>query len=326
MSWLQSLWYKKRLHPALYLLAPLSLLFWLLTNLRRSLYVLKVLPRYRASVPVIVVGNISVGGTGKTPLTIALVDYLRKEGHQPGIVSRGYGSTAEYPHDVQTGDSAQKVGDEPLMLRRKTGCPVVIAPKRSAAVEKLLQTHSDVNLIISDDGLQHYALQRDIELILIDAERGIGNGWLLPCGPLREGPWRLKGADWVMSLYAQHPFARYVCEVKARGWRKVADDSSVNAPDEECYAVAAIGNPHRFFNSLREQNLKLDQCFAFPDHHQFSPGDFSRLTDKPVLMTEKDAAKCRDFAAGDWYYQPIEAQLPGQFTAALIKRLEQLQK
>ncbi|MGM0480498.1 MAG: tetraacyldisaccharide 4'-kinase [Pseudomonadota bacterium] len=324
--WLQSLWYQKRLHPALYLLTPLSLLFWLVTNLRRSLYVLRLLPRYRAPVPVIVVGNISVGGTGKTPLTQALVEFLQQEGYQPGIVSRGYGSTTRYPHEVKPDDSADVVGDEPLMLRLKNNCPMVISPKRPAAVKKLLQSYPDIDLIISDDGLQHYALQRDIELILIDAERGIGNGWLLPCGPLREGPWRLKGAPWVISLYAQHPFARYVCEITLQGWRRVTDDSSVSVPQEACYAVAAIGNPHRFFHSLREQNLELAESLAFPDHHLFSPEDFAHLADKPVLMTEKDAAKCRDFASSDWYYQPIEAQLPGHFTAALLKRLDQLIK
>ncbi|RUO77799.1 tetraacyldisaccharide 4'-kinase [Idiomarina seosinensis] len=319
--WLQHRWYDKRLHPLLYLLTPLSLLFWLLTNVRRSLYWLRVLPSYRAGIPVIVVGNISVGGTGKTPMTLALVKFLREEGFNPGIVSRGYGANTKYPHDVQPNESAKVVGDEPLMLRKKSDCPVVISPKRGAAIKELRRLHSKVDIIVSDDGLQHYAMKRDIELILIDAERGVGNGWLLPCGPLREGPWRLKGAEWVVSLYAQHPFARYVCKVESKDWYRVKDDKQVEKPTQQCYAVAGIGNPHRFFHSLRQQQLDLADCIEFADHHEFSADDFAKLGDKPVLMTEKDAAKCRDFAASNWYYQPIETRLPDDFTASLAKRL-----
>lgn len=319
--WLQHRWYDKRLHPLLYLLAPLSLLFWLLTNLRRSLYWLRLLPSYRTELPVIVVGNISVGGTGKTPMTLALVKFLQQEGFTPGIVSRGYGAKTSYPHDVKSDDSAKTVGDEPFMLHRKSGCPVVISPKRTEAIKELRRLHSKVDIVVSDDGLQHYAMKRDIELILIDAERGIGNGWLLPCGPLREGPWRLKGAEWVISLYAQHPFARYVCEVDAKEWFRVKDDVKIDTPQQDCYAIAGIGNPHRFFHSLRQQQLNLTECIEFADHHQFSADDFNKLNDKPILMTEKDAAKCRDFASSDWYYQPIEASLPENLKASLSQRL-----
>ena len=228
--WLQHRWYDKRLHPLLYLLTPLSLLFWLVTNLRRSLYRFRILKMHKAPGPVIVVGNLSVGGTGKTPLTLALVEYLKAQGYHPGIVSRGYGANTSFPHTVSAGDSAQTVGDEPLMIKRKAQCPVVISPDRPAAIKALCNSDASVDVIVSDDGLQHYAMQRDIELILIDAERGVGNGWLLPCGPLREGPWRLKGAEWVISLYAQHPFAQYVCEVEPTGWRRVIDDAEAEPP------------------------------------------------------------------------------------------------
>ena len=322
--WLQHRWYDKRLHPLLYLLTPLSLLFWLLTNLRRSLYRFRLLKRYKADVPVIVVGNISVGGTGKTPMTLALVKFLKAEGYQPGIVSRGYRADATFPHVVKDDDEPRIAGDEPLMLKHKTGCPVVISPNRGEAVQCLMSQHPAVDIVISDDGLQHYAMQRDIELILIDAERGVGNGWLLPCGPLREGPWRLKGAEWVVSLYAQHPFAQYVCEVEPQGWHRVSDGEAVELPGEAAYAIAGIGNPHRFFHGLQEQGIELLDCIEFPDHHQFNADDFNDFADKPVLMTEKDAAKCRTFAQRNWFYQPISAQLPDELRAKLAQRIRKL--
>ncbi|AVJ56178.1 tetraacyldisaccharide 4'-kinase [Idiomarina sp. OT37-5b] len=322
--WLQRRWYDKRLHPLLYLLAPLSLLFWLLTNLRRSLYRFGLLRTHKSDVPVIVVGNISVGGTGKTPLTIALVECLKAQGYRPGIVSRGYGAQANFPHTVSVDDDAATAGDEPLMLRRKCECPVVTSPRRVEAIQALRQQYPDVDVIISDDGLQHYAMHRDIELILIDAERGIGNGWLLPCGPLREGPWRLKGAEWVLSLYAQHPFAQYVVEVTPQPWRRVIDNESVAAPPTPCYAIAGIGNPHRFFHGLRQQGIEPERCLEFPDHHKFTPADFAEAAGKTILMTEKDAAKCREFAADNWFYQPIAAQLPDDLSAKLTQQLRKL--
>ena len=322
--WLQHRWYDKRLHPLLYLLTPLSLLFWLVTNLRRSCYRFGLFKTYKAQVPVIVVGNISVGGTGKTPLTLALVEYLKEQGYHPGIVSRGYGANTTFPHTVEENDSAQTVGDEPLMIKRKAQCPVVIDPNRPQAIKKLCEADTEVDVIVSDDGMQHYAMQRDIELILIDAERGVGNGWLLPCGPLREGPWRLKGAEWVISLYAQHPFAQYVCEVEPNGWRRVKDDSEAQPPRGDCYALAGIGNPHRFFHGLQQQGISPLDCVEYPDHHQYRAEDMTRFGDKALLMTEKDAAKCQAFARDNWFYQPITAKLPDALCAKLEQRLRKL--
>ena len=289
--WLQQQWYKGRLHPLLLLLTPLSLLFWLLTNLRRSFYFIGPFRRYKADVPVIVVGNISVGGTGKTPMVIALCQWLKEEGWTPGIVSRGYGAKGPFPHSIAVGDDAEKVGDEPLVIRKRTDCPVIISPKRVEAAKYMAEQHPDVDIIISDDGLQHYALKRDIELIMLDAERGVGNGWLLPAGPLREGPWRLKGSQWVVSNYGRHPFARYVTEVENGQWYRVNDDEQTELDKEQPYnAVAAIGYPQRFFNSLRDQGFEVKQTVPFNDHHEFVESDFDNLTDLPILMTEKDAA------------------------------------
>lgn len=321
--WLQKQWYKARLHPLLFLLAPLSLLFWLVTNLRRSLYALGILRRHKAQVPVIVVGNISVGGTGKTPMVVALCQWLTEEGWTPGIVSRGYGAKGPFPHSVSAEDSPEQAGDEPLLMRRRTGCPVVIAPKRTQAAEYLAKHHPTVDVIISDDGLQHYALKRDIELIMLDAERGTGNGWLLPAGPLREGPWRLKGADWVISNYGRHAFARHVVDVEPGDWYRVDNHQKIDLnTNEQFYAVAGIGHPKRFFNSLAAQDISVEQCQGFADHHRFRESDFAEMTEKSVLMTEKDAGKCQSFAQPNWYYQTIEAKLPDAMKTHLLADLE----
>jgi len=321
--WLQQQWYKAKLHPLLYLLTPLSLLFWLMTNLRRSFYFSGLVPRYKASVPVIVVGNISVGGTGKTPMVVALCKWLKEEGWQPGIISRGYGAKGPFPHSVSETDEAENVGDEPLLMRRRTGCPVIIAPKRAKAAKLMAEQHPEVDVIICDDGLQHYALKRDIELIMLDAERGTGNGWLLPAGPLREGPWRLKGADWVISNYGRHAFARHVVDVEPGSWFRVDNNEKVELKlDDKFNAIAGIGFPQRFFNSLVEQGINLENSQAFADHHVFSEEDFSQLTGKPILMTEKDAGKCQPFAQPDWYYQTIEAKLPEVMKINLLAELE----
>jgi len=325
--WLERQWYRKRLHPLLYLLTPLSLLFWLLTNLRRSFYRMGLIRSFMAPVPVLVVGNISVGGTGKTPTVVALVDMLKSEGYTPGIVSRGYGAKAQSPHHVAVDDTAELAGDEPLMLRQITGVPVVISPNRADATKHLLAEHPNIDFVISDDGMQHYALGRDLEVILVDAERGLGNGWLLPTGPLREGPWRLRGARWVLSLYAQHPFAHYVGEVKAQAWRRVIDDEVVELPEHGAfYALAGIGNPERFFTSLRHQGIELASTQAFPDHYRFTADDLQVFKDKTLLMTQKDAAKCRGMATDNWYYQPISAQFPDKFKADLLEAIRHIHK
>lgn len=321
--WLQKQWYKARLHPLLFLLAPLSLLFWLVTNLRRSFYYSGLIPRYKASVPVIVVGNISVGGTGKTPMVVALCQWLKEEGWNPGVISRGYGAKGPFPHSVSENDDPETAGDEPLLMRCRTGCPVVIAPKRAEAAQLMTEQHPKVDVIISDDGLQHYGLQRDIELIMLDAERGTGNGWLLPAGPLREGPWRLKGAEWVISNYGRHAFAKHVVDVEPGDWYRVDNNERIELKsDDEFYAIAGIGYPQRFFNSLTEQGIKLAGSQEFTDHHVYSEEDFSQLSGQPILMTEKDAGKCQAFARPNWYYQRIEAKLPEVMKTNLLAQLE----
>ncbi|RUO81501.1 tetraacyldisaccharide 4'-kinase [Idiomarina tyrosinivorans] len=323
-QFIQRLWYRQQLHPLLWPLLPLTLLFWFISSLRRSAYQLGILTRYRAPVPVIVVGNITLGGTGKTPMVEALCAELKRQDFTPGIISRGYGAKAQTPFSVAQDDSSEQAGDEPLLLRRRTGCPVVIDKKRSNAVEHLLHHHPEVDVIVSDDGLQHYHLARDVEIIVLDADRGVGNGWLLPCGPLREGAWRLHDAPWVIANNAQHPFARYVMELEALPWRRVIDDQE--SPPESplnVVAVAGIGHPQRFFRLLEQQGHEISERLVFRDHYPYKAGDFARFnSDDIIVMTEKDAGKCQKFAGENWFYLPIRATLPEQLTHHLATKIE----
>ncbi|EKE82964.1 tetraacyldisaccharide 4'-kinase [Idiomarina xiamenensis] len=319
MKWLEQAWYRPRLAPFLYLLLPLSLLFWLLSSLRRNLYRLRILKPYRAPLPVVVVGNISVGGTGKTPAVLAIVKSLQSQGWQPAIISRGYGGQGPFPQTVSATSAASAVGDEPKLLQRRSQVPVVVAPKRRQAIEHLLQETPNIDVVVSDDGLQHYALSRDAEIIIIDAQRGLGNGLLLPAGPLREPAARLKQAEWVVANSAQHPFARFEMQLQALPWRRVKDDREIELPDGEAViAIAGIGNPQRFFNTLKQQGIEIVETGIFADHYAYSQVDFERFNRRyPIVMTEKDAAKCAGFAPSHWYYLPVEAQLPDDLLTEL---------
>ncbi len=320
---LQRAWYQTKLHPLLWLLWPLQALFVWVSNCRRWLYNRGLKASYKAPVPVIVVGNISVGGTGKTPVTEALVDWLQQRGYQPGIISRGYGGQGPFPLLVTPTSDPNQCGDEPLLLARRSRIPVVVAPNRKAAVEHLLEQHPNINIIVSDDGLQHYALQRDLELIVVDGERGLGNGWRLPMGPLRESPQRLtSGAIVVQNGGAEHLHG-YRFELQPQAWRRVIDDEPVSlAADGSVIAIAGIGHPQRFFNTLQSLNIVPDSTLAFADHYAFSAKDFAEIpADTNVLMTEKDAAKCQSFARQNWYYLPVRAEFKNDFWQQLAQRL-----
>ncbi len=259
--------------------------------------------------PVIIVGNISVGGTGKTPLTVWLVKHLQSQGWRPGIVSRGYGGEASaYPLPV-TGDSDTKAaGDEPVLLARRTGCPLVVDPHRAQAAQALL-THNDVNIIISDDGLQHYALRRDLEIVVVDAQRRCGNGLLLPAGPLREGRGRLQQVDAVLVNGAVGDEAGFhLLAGKLQSLQGHAEQELSALQGQTVHAVAGIGNPERFFNMLRQAGIEV-LAHAYADHYQYQPDDIIFDDDLPVLMTEKDAVKCRAYASDRHWYLPVDAEL-----------------
>ena len=310
------------------LLWPLSLLYRGLFAIRRQLYKLGALNRYTAPVPVIVVGNITVGGTGKSPLVIYLVEQLRNAGYKPGVVSRGYGSAAQhYPYSVTSTSSVLEAGDEPLMIVKRTQVPMVIGSDRGAAIEMLLQDQS-IDIVVSDDGLQHLALQRDIELCLVDATSKQSNTCLLPAGPYREHRSRLSSVDFVihhggdsqeatMHLVASNPVS--VLGHSSNSDPKVFDSGS------HVHAVAGIGNPQRFFDSCEELGFSITP-HAFPDHHKFELSDLDFSDQLPVLMTEKDAVKCRQFAQPNHWYLPVNAKLSAGFENTLIGAVKAIKK
>jgi len=302
-------WYSQNLLA--WCLLPLSWLYCLLAGLRRSLYRRRWLPARKPDCPVIIVGNISVGGTGKTPLIIALCEWLQQQRLRPGIVSRGYGGRIRGPHAVCADDRAEDTGDEPLLLHQRTGCPVVIGADRAAAADYLAQHHA-CDVILSDDGLQHYALQRDVEIAVIDASRLHGNGFCLPAGPLREPVSRLNQVD-LQVWHSPHGETQTGAAFHLQLCRVANLASGETAPLERfagqrVHALAGIGHPARFFNSLRQAGIEPIE-HAFADHHAYQSEDCRFDDDLPVLMTEKDAVKCRDFAHPGCWVVAVEARL-----------------
>ncbi len=305
------------------LLWPLSLLFAVVTALRRRLFKIGIKKQSTLPVPVIVVGNITVGGSGKTPTVIYLVELLRQHGYKPGVISRGYGVNFEGVKSVLPSMAARDVGDEPAMIVGRTGVPMVIGRNRIAAGEHLL-THFNVDVIISDDGLQHYALGRDIELLVLDGERRFGNGALLPAGPLREGLWRVKQVDAVVvnggdSIEGEHPMSLVQSALKP------VADSNEQAPalSDAMVAIAGIGNPSRFFNSLTDAGFNLNRVKAFDDHQAYCEDELMELSGGlPIIMTEKDAVKCRGFAKQNWWYLPVDAKLSSNFDRLILDKLK----
>lgn len=312
--WLQHQWYQSS--PWQILLRPFAWLFWLLSSLRRQAYRLRLFKSTRLSVPVIVVGNISVGGTGKTPFVIWLVDQLQQQGWRPGIVSRGYGGDVVHTQQVDEKSLPEVVGDEPALLAQRTGVPLFVGRKRSRAARHLLQQYPQCNLIITDDGLQHYALERDIEIAIVDGEREFGNGQLLPAGPLRELPSRLNEMDAVVFNSAAPAAGAYLMQFVPGKLHLLQEPAKqIDIADfisefkgQRVHAVAGIGHPQRFFNQLELLGLSIVP-HAFPDHHAYTPQDLQFAAGEPVIMTEKDAVKCVTFAQSDWWFMPISAEI-----------------
>lgn len=301
------------------LLLPLSWLFAAVAWLRRWAYQQGLLKSHALPVPVIVVGNITVGGSGKTPLVVWLAEYLQGCGWRPGIIARGYGSTAgSEPRQVLAQSTANEVGDEPLLIARRTGCPMVVCSDRVAAALALLEQEK-CDIIISDDGMQHYALRRDIEIAVIDGSRRFGNGFSLPAGPLRERPSRLKAVDLVVANGVPAT-AEQQMRIQPGGVVNLCDSTQVRCLDDfrgqPVHALAGIGNPARFFTMLREHGLEIKE-WPFPDHYGFRAADISPDDELPVLMTEKDAVKCSDFAQPRHWYVQAEVEFDESFKQGL---------
>lgn len=310
----------------MFLLSPLALLFWLISAIRRGFYRLGIFSGDKPTVPVIVVGNVSVGGNGKTPVVLELTKWLIENGYKPGVLSRGYGGkAAQYPARVERNSDPGMVGDEPVLMKQHLTCPLVVDPKRPRGAHYLVE-HCECDVIICDDGLQHYALARDIELIVMDGERRLGNGFLLPMGPLREGAWRVTSAPFVINNGGMIKQGEHLMTLQAGQLVNVVEPTirmPLSALDEPIIAAAAIGNPQRFFNYLSDNQVKLKESLSFPDHHQFKKGD---LPLEKVIMTEKDAVKCQHDAHTDWWYLPVTAILPEVFKQQLLTKIKSVGK
>jgi tetraacyldisaccharide 4'-kinase len=324
-SWWFKRWYGKP--GELLWLLPLEWLFRGLAAARKGCFQYRIFRGWRAPVPVIVVGNITVGGVGKTPLVVFLVEYLCGQGYTPGVVSRGYGSNpGRYPYRLTKHSTASQAGDEPLLIFKRTACPCVIGPNRPAAVKKLL-AESECDIVISDDGLQHYALERDIELVIVDAERLFGNTHCLPVGPMREPITRLQEADFVIRNGGSDAHDMNIlpgnwinlASGKQQAMLPLQEGMSVNA-------VCGIGNPQRFFSTLASMGLSFEP-HSFADHYPFTAADLDYRQEGSddqglVLMTEKDAVKCLSFATENMWYLSIDAVITHTLCAELLAKIK----
>lgn len=319
MRIIEKVWFDK--HAAKWLivplLLPLSALFWLLSSLRRLSFKLGLSKSHQLTKPVIVVGNIGVGGNGKTPMVIHLVELTRSLGLTPGVISRGYGGQApHYPYLLNSNSTALEAGDEPILIQQRCQVPVAVGSDRIASAELLIEKGCDI--IISDDGLQHYRLERAVELIIVDGKRLFGNGLLLPAGPLREGQWRLDKSDLVIynggvAASNNKTFEAIAMTLKAKELCNLQTGECINLSDfinaHRCVnAIAGIGAPQRFFDTLENNSFVIEKQQSFVDHHSFTLTDFNEFDDNiPLLMTEKDAVKCSDFCKDNWWYLPVDA-------------------
>jgi len=323
-------WYTPRVTPLAALLWPVSILYRSVVAVRRALFRAGFLRSQRLPVPVIVVGNINVGGVGKTPLTHVLAEQLLQRGFTPGIVSRGYGGSNVSPRAVAEGDDPKAVGDEPL-LHATAGFPVWIGRDRAEAARGLLRAEPGCDVILADDGLQHYALARTMEIAVVDASREFGNGLMLPAGPLREPVSRLREVDAMVRLVsrgAPRPAAASGVQTlmthEPLPWRNLVQRDRVADPGQwrgkEVHALSGIGNPQRFFDMLASLGIAA-RTHAFPDHHDFTAGDLAFPGASAILMTQKDAVKCMAFADERCWYLPLRAIVDPALVALVMEKI-----
>jgi tetraacyldisaccharide 4'-kinase len=326
LTFLDRHWY--RLSWLSILLLPIAAMFGCAVALRRALYRAGVFPSYRVPVPVIVVGNITAGGTGKTPLVLWLCDFLREHGYTPGIVSRGYGGRGQTTA-VRKNASPDVTGDEPVLLAQRSHCPVWIGRDRVATARALIATNPGCNVIVSDDGLQHYRLQRDFEIAVIDGSRGTGNGLPLPAGPLRESTARLENVDAVVvtgnSIPPAAGAATFAMALEGNGFRNLLNPAFHQEAGafhgKRVHAIAGIGNPARFFDHLRTLGLSF-AAHAFPDHYSYTPADLEFGDADAVIMTEKDAIKCLRFARENHWVLPVDARVDTALGRLILEKMK----
>jgi len=313
-----------------WLLLPLGILFYAVAALRRGLYRCGLRTAARLPVPVIVVGNITAGGTGKTPLVLALAQSLAQSGCRPGIISRGYGARLSHPRAVPVNGDPADYGDEPCLLARRAGCPVWVGNNRVATASALLAADRSCDVLISDDGLQHLALARDIEIAVVDGDRGVGNGWPLPAGPLREPVSRLKTVNRIVVNGGGPAAPPASPSDLLRSRMHLSGDTLSNLANpsltqplsswagRRVHAVAGIGHPPRFFAALRAAGLICTE-HPFPDHHPYTLEDLDFGDEAPVVMTEKDAVKCAAFSAPSHWMLRVDATISPPLTGDLLQ-------
>ena len=323
MHWLQNHWY--RITPLHLILFPISLIFRVLVALRRELYRNGILTSHQLLLPVIVVGNISVGGTGKTPLTLALAQQLVKRGWHPLIISRGYKSASQQSQQVDSSATVQQVGDEPLLMAQRNVCPVWVGADRIATAQTALQSYPQCDVVLCDDGLQHYRLQRNVEIAVVDGVRGFGNGWLLPAGPLREPVSRLQTVDAVVVNGGETSTDQYAMRLSGKVFHNLLDPGkTVTAGHFQTlnnHAVAGIGHPQRYFQHLQTLGIPFTP-HAFPDHHPYRITDLSFTDCDAILLTEKDAVKCTAFADERFWVLRVEAQIDSTLLDHILRKIE----
>ncbi len=308
---------------------PVSLLYRLIISKKRAKFLANPPPKY--PIPIVVVGNIYVGGTGKTPVVVHLVNLLKENGYRPAVISRGYGVRIDALLLVDNNSSAEQVGDEPLLIYNNCKVPVVVCPDRNLAANYILE-NSECDIIISDDGLQHYALNRDIELIVFDAQKGIGNGFLLPAGPLREPMSRINDVDFTLIngkssfLKGSSFYLKIDCAVNMVTGERVALDRLCSYVDaKRVHAVAGIGNPERFFAQLEQCRLEIIR-HEYDDHYPYTKQTLDFIDGYPVVMTEKDAVKCKVFARDDWWMVPAKVEFGSDFDCRFLDKVDNIFK
>ena len=314
-------------NPLAYGLWPISMFYSTAVELRRLGYSSGLFAVEHFNFPTIVIGNLTVGGTGKTPLTIWAVNFLKECGYSPGVISRGYGRQDPWRSRMVTQDSTpEEVADEPLLIMRQTNAPVAVANKRSDAI-RMLMRESDCDIIVSDDGLQHLSISTDLKVVLIDGQERFGNNFCLPAGPLRESSRHISAFDLVI-VNGQGQANEYSMICSFTEAVNLLDKSQTRSMDsfvgENVTAVAGIRNPERFFDMLKQQGIESVN-HPFADHHDFIPSEFEQIpTDRPVLMTEKDAVKCEQFAGPDWWYIGLEAKPEASFQEVFVRSVEKI--
>ncbi|OCG53691.1 tetraacyldisaccharide 4'-kinase [Gilliamella sp. Choc6-1] len=329
---IEKLWYGK--NRLFWLLIPFSLLYGLIALVRRFLYRLGILKPWRSPVPIIIIGNLSVGGNGKTPLVVGLIESLKQKGLQVGVVSRGYGGKSDcYPLILNKTTTTEQAGDEPVLIYQRTNVPIAVSPHRSDAVQALLKQYQ-LDVILTDDGLQHYALSRDIEVVVVDGKRLFGNGWWMPAGPMRERESRLKSVDLIIingdsvnNLAQKYPNKVYTMQLTPRyAVNLLTQEKKPLSSLQNICAIAGISHPNRFFDMLIKMQMNVIKTIPFADHQQFTLlllNDIANC-DQTLLMTEKDAVKCRQFAQANWWYLPVDAVIPVQVIEQICSLLDKI--